>query len=148
MSAMLEDAVLCGRAGAEGLSLLESIKGVAQRPMLMRPLLTSIRNSNCKLSPIFVKSQYKLEGLWLRNNLNVLCRTVCHAILPLKRSSKDEPGKMQRQYFSVLHHHHNHHHHWFVSWLMSLCLTNEALRHEGVWGSGSVDPHFLYLGTI
>jgi hypothetical protein len=28
---------------------------------------------------------------------------------------------------------------------LSLCLTNQALRHEGVWGSGSVDPHFLDL---
>jgi hypothetical protein len=25
---------------------------------------------------------------------------------------------------------------------LSLCLTNEALRHEGVWGSGCIDPHF------
>jgi hypothetical protein len=24
-------------------------------------------------------------------------------------------------------------------------LTNKALRHEGVWGSGCVDPHFLDL---
>jgi hypothetical protein len=30
---------------------------------------------------------------------------------------------------------------------MSLCLTNYALRHEGVWGSGCIDPHFLNLGT-
>jgi hypothetical protein len=30
---------------------------------------------------------------------------------------------------------------------LSLCLTNEALRHEGVWGSGCIDPHFLDLGT-
>lgn len=43
--------------------------------MLMRPRLTSTPNSNCKLSPIFVKSQHKLEGLWLRNNLKVSCRT-------------------------------------------------------------------------
>jgi hypothetical protein len=27
------------------------------------------------------------------------------------------------------------------------CLTNYALRHEGVWGSGCIDPHFLDLGT-
>jgi hypothetical protein len=26
---------------------------------------------------------------------------------------------------------------------LSLCLTNYALRHEGVWGSGCVDQHFL-----
>jgi hypothetical protein len=26
---------------------------------------------------------------------------------------------------------------------LSLCLTNEALRQEGVWGSGCIDPHFL-----
>jgi hypothetical protein len=29
----------------------------------------------------------------------------------------------------------------------SLCLTNSALTHEGVWGSGGIDPHFLDLGT-
>jgi hypothetical protein len=29
----------------------------------------------------------------------------------------------------------------------SLFLTNLALRHEGVWGSGCIDPYFLYLGT-
>jgi hypothetical protein len=29
----------------------------------------------------------------------------------------------------------------------SLCLSNEALLHEGVWGSGCIDPHFLDLGT-
>jgi hypothetical protein len=28
-----------------------------------------------------------------------------------------------------------------------LCLTNEALRHESVWVSGCIDPHFLELGT-
>jgi hypothetical protein len=26
-------------------------------------------------------------------------------------------------------------------------LTHSALRHEGVWGSGCIDPHFLDLGT-
>jgi hypothetical protein len=30
---------------------------------------------------------------------------------------------------------------------LSLCLTNSALRHEDVWGSGCIDPHFLDLGT-
>jgi hypothetical protein len=30
---------------------------------------------------------------------------------------------------------------------LSLCLTNWALRHEGVWGSGCIDPHFLDLST-
>jgi hypothetical protein len=30
---------------------------------------------------------------------------------------------------------------------LSLCLTNQALRHEGVWGSGCLDPQFLDLGT-
>jgi hypothetical protein len=30
---------------------------------------------------------------------------------------------------------------------LSMCLTNYALRHEGVWGSGCIDPHFLDLGT-
>jgi hypothetical protein len=29
---------------------------------------------------------------------------------------------------------------------LSLCLTNWALRHEGVWGSECMDPYFLYLG--
>jgi hypothetical protein len=29
----------------------------------------------------------------------------------------------------------------------SLCLTNQALLHEGVWGSGCIDPYFLDLGT-
>jgi hypothetical protein len=33
-------------------------------------------------------------------------------------------------------------------WKMkSLCFTNWALCHEGVWGSGCIDPHFLDLGT-
>jgi hypothetical protein len=26
-------------------------------------------------------------------------------------------------------------------------VLNYALRHEGVWGSGCIDPHFLDLGT-
>jgi hypothetical protein len=30
---------------------------------------------------------------------------------------------------------------------LSLCLTNEVLRHEGVWGRGCIDPRFLDLGT-
>jgi hypothetical protein len=30
---------------------------------------------------------------------------------------------------------------------LSLCLTNIALSHEGVWGSGCIDSHFLDLGT-
>jgi hypothetical protein len=30
---------------------------------------------------------------------------------------------------------------------LSLCLTNAALRHEGVWRSGCIDSHFLDLGT-
>jgi hypothetical protein len=30
---------------------------------------------------------------------------------------------------------------------LSLCLANQALRHEDVWGSGCIDPHFLDLGT-
>jgi hypothetical protein len=29
----------------------------------------------------------------------------------------------------------------------SLCLTNLALRHESLWGSGCIDPHFLNIGT-
>jgi hypothetical protein len=30
---------------------------------------------------------------------------------------------------------------------LPLCLTNKALRHEGVWGRECIDPHFLGLGT-
>jgi hypothetical protein len=30
---------------------------------------------------------------------------------------------------------------------LSLCLTDYALRHEDVWGSGCIDPRFLDLGT-
>jgi hypothetical protein len=30
---------------------------------------------------------------------------------------------------------------------LSLSLTNYALCHEGVWGSGCIDQHFLDLGT-
>jgi hypothetical protein len=30
---------------------------------------------------------------------------------------------------------------------LSLCLTNYALRHEDVWGSGYIDPLFLDLST-
>jgi hypothetical protein len=30
---------------------------------------------------------------------------------------------------------------------MSLCLTNKALRHEGVWGSECIDPRILDLCT-
>jgi hypothetical protein len=28
-----------------------------------------------------------------------------------------------------------------------LFLINQALRHEGVWGSGCMDPHFFDLDT-
>jgi hypothetical protein len=31
--------------------------------------------------------------------------------------------------------------------MLPLCLTNSALRHKGIWGSGRIDPHFLDLGT-
>jgi hypothetical protein len=31
--------------------------------------------------------------------------------------------------------------------LLSLCLTNWALRHEVIWESGCIHPHFLDLGT-
>jgi hypothetical protein len=30
---------------------------------------------------------------------------------------------------------------------LSLCLTNQALRHGDVWGCGCIDPRFLGLGT-
>jgi hypothetical protein len=46
---------------------------------------------------------------------------------------------------------------WTESWVgfkvgldavkFSLCLTHYGLRHEGVWGSGCIDPHFLDLST-
>jgi hypothetical protein len=43
--------------------------------------------------------------------------------------------------------------HWrpYVKVKLSLCLTNWALHHEGVWGSGCIDPHFFgrpYVGYI
>jgi hypothetical protein len=28
-----------------------------------------------------------------------------------------------------------------------MCLPKQALRHEGEWGSGCIDPNFLDLGT-
>jgi hypothetical protein len=38
--------------------------------------------------------------------------------------------------------------HWkMVKVKLSLCLTNWALHHEGVWWSRCIDPHFLDLGT-
>jgi hypothetical protein len=31
---------------------------------------------------------------------------------------------------------------------LSLCLTNQALQHEGVWGSERIEPRFFFeLGT-
>jgi hypothetical protein len=39
---------------------------------------------------------------------------------------------------------------WYIASRLSrfsLCLTNEALRHEDVWGSRCTDPPFLDLGT-
>jgi hypothetical protein len=30
---------------------------------------------------------------------------------------------------------------------LSLCLTNYALQHKGVWGSECINPHFLDIGT-
>jgi hypothetical protein len=30
---------------------------------------------------------------------------------------------------------------------LSLCLTNQALSHEGLWGSGCIEPHFDDLST-
>jgi hypothetical protein len=30
---------------------------------------------------------------------------------------------------------------------LSLCLTNKTLHHEGVWGNGCIDLHFLDVGT-
>jgi hypothetical protein len=30
---------------------------------------------------------------------------------------------------------------------LPLCLTDYALRHEGVWGSGCIDPRLLDLGN-
>jgi hypothetical protein len=34
-----------------------------------------------------------------------------------------------------------------VSKQLSLCLTSQALRHEGIWGSRCIDPSILDLGT-
>jgi hypothetical protein len=31
---------------------------------------------------------------------------------------------------------------------LSLCLTNYALDHEGIWGSGCIDPRLFDLSTI
>jgi hypothetical protein len=30
---------------------------------------------------------------------------------------------------------------------LSVCLTNQTLRHEDVWRSGCIDPRFLHHGT-
>jgi hypothetical protein len=30
---------------------------------------------------------------------------------------------------------------------LSLCLTNQQLRHEDVWESGCIDPCYIDLGT-
>jgi hypothetical protein len=29
-----------------------------------------------------------------------------------------------------------------------VCLTNQTLHHEDVWGSGCIDPHILDIGTL
>jgi hypothetical protein len=39
-------------------------------------------------------------------------------------------------------------HHNEMKVKLSMCLTNEALRHEGVWGSGCIDPHFLTSALV
>jgi hypothetical protein len=31
---------------------------------------------------------------------------------------------------------------------LSLCLTNEALCHEGIWGSRCIDPHFFLTSAL
>jgi hypothetical protein len=36
---------------------------------------------------------------------------------------------------------------WYKKINFSLCLANLVLRHEGAWGSGCIDPHFLDLST-
>jgi hypothetical protein len=35
----------------------------------------------------------------------------------------------------------------YIKVKLPLCLANQALSNEGVWGSGYIDPHFLDLGT-
>jgi hypothetical protein len=30
---------------------------------------------------------------------------------------------------------------------LSLCLTNEALRHRGILGNGCIDPYIVDIGT-
>jgi hypothetical protein len=32
--------------------------------------------------------------------------------------------------------------------VVPLCLTNQALRHEGVWRSGRIDPRFLASALV
>lgn len=31
---------------------------------------------------------------------------------------------------------------------LSMCLTNSALCHRGIWGSGFIDPHFLNFTLV
>jgi hypothetical protein len=35
----------------------------------------------------------------------------------------------------------------YVNGKLSLCLTNKALLHEDVWGSGCIDPRILDFVT-
>jgi hypothetical protein len=35
----------------------------------------------------------------------------------------------------------------YVQAILSLCLTNYAYRHEGLWGSRSIHPYFIDLCT-
>jgi hypothetical protein len=36
---------------------------------------------------------------------------------------------------------------FYIKWKLSLCLAYKALHHEGVWGSGCIEPPILDLGT-
>jgi hypothetical protein len=67
-----------------------------------------------------------------------MIRTVAVGIHWTSRSVPEWIAKRPRPISSTLH--------LKVKVKLSLCLTNLALRHEGVWRSGCIDPHFLDLG--
>jgi hypothetical protein len=64
-----------------------------------------------------------------------------------ENSEKDKPLKKIKKYNRKMHNH-------VRKCFSSRCkkgkvvpVLNYALRHEGVWGSGRIEPHFLDLGT-
>jgi hypothetical protein len=54
------------------------------------------------------------------------------------------PRKLIDKYAFITHKHTYLHR---VKVKLSLCLTNYAIHHQGLWGSGCIDPHFLDLST-